>query len=98
MSKAILIMDMPQHCIDCPCHFADDEGAVICGKENKELITDDIQTYKPDWCPIRELPKKKPERTLTSLRKTVSTSRFKECDLNIGWNACLDAITGEVQE
>lgn len=54
MSKSILVLDTPDACIDCPCHFADDGGMVWCGKENKRLLTDDIKTFKPDWCPLRE--------------------------------------------
>lgn len=91
MSKSVLVIDMPKYCIDCPCHFADDTGAVICGKESKPLIADDIQTYKPDWCPLRELPEKmqvcgkypQPDGIVPSYK--------------MGWNACLDAITGEIE-
>lgn len=57
MSKAVLILDMPEHCIDCPCHFAG-MSTVVCGVNKKELLTDDIETYKPEWCPLRELPEK----------------------------------------
>lgn len=58
MSKSILVIDTPDYCIDCPCHFAGMSGQVWCGKENKELLADDIQTFKPDWCPLRELSNK----------------------------------------
>lgn len=56
MSKAVLLMDMPESCIDCPCHFSD--ATVWCGINKAELKAEDIETYKPDWCPLRELPKK----------------------------------------
>lgn len=85
MSKAVLVMDMPKYCIDCPCHFADDTGAVICGKEDKVLLSDDIQTYKPGWCPLRELPKR------------ISGSQKYKNDYEKGWNACLDTIIGGKQ-
>ena len=42
MSKSILVMDTPEACIDCPCHFTEDTGRVGCGKEKKELWIDDI--------------------------------------------------------
>ncbi len=51
MSKSILAIDTPTACIDCPCHFADVE-LVWCGIEKKELLADDITSYKPDWCPL----------------------------------------------
>lgn len=51
MGKSILVLDeTPKTCIDCPCHFAEDTGRVWCGKEQKELLSDDIEVYKPDWC------------------------------------------------
>ncbi len=56
MSKSILVMDTPEACIDCPCHFTEDTGRVWCGKEKKELLIDDIETYKPTWCPLKEIP------------------------------------------
>ena len=54
MSKAILVIDTPECCIDCPCHFAED--IVWCGVKDQELETDDIETYKPDWCPLKPMP------------------------------------------
>lgn len=50
MSKSILVVDTPEACIDCPCHFAGESGMVMCGVEQQELLTDDIETFKPDWC------------------------------------------------
>lgn len=63
MSKSIFVIDTPETCIDCPCHFAEDTGRVWCGKENKELWADDIEAFKPDWCLLQDLPEKY-ERTL----------------------------------
>lgn len=59
MSKSVLIIDEPKVCIDCPCHFAYDDGDVVCGakgSKGRKLYTDDILTYKPVWCPLRHLP------------------------------------------
>lgn len=52
--KSVLKIDTPKVCIDCPCHFAGGSGMVVCGVEKRELLSDDIQTFKPDWCPLRE--------------------------------------------
>lgn len=60
MRKAFLILDMPEYCIDCPCNFAG-MSTVVCGVNKKQLMEDDIETYKPDWCPLRELPEKNVE-------------------------------------
>lgn len=82
MSKAVLVMDMPNNCIDCPCHFAG-MSTVVCGVNKKKLLTDDIETYKPDWCPLRELPKKKEDNANNS----ESFACFK-----LGYNACIDEL------
>lgn len=52
--KSILKIDTPKVCIDCPCHFAGESGMVVCGVEKRELLSDDIEAFKPDWCPLRE--------------------------------------------
>lgn len=56
--KSILIIDTPKFCIDCPCHFAGETGMVMCGVEKRELLSDDIQTYKAEWCPLSSVPVK----------------------------------------
>lgn len=81
MSKAVLIMDMPGCCYDCP--------ITVCDADNMST------ERRSKNCPLRELPEKKPERVLKKLGKTTATTRFEASDLNIGWNACLDAITGD---
>ena len=81
MSKAVLVMDMPKHCIDCPCHFAG-MYTVKCGVKKKKLLTNDIETYKPDWCPLNPIPSKKDKPT-----KSESVACF-----NSGYNACIDEL------
>ena len=82
MSKVVLVMDMPNTCIDCPCHFADDSGMVRCGKEDKELLTDDIEAFKPNWCPLRDMPEKK---------KLTYKDLFEDNRVS-GYNSCIDEI------
>lgn len=83
MSKSFLIIDTPKACIDCPCHFADDV-MIWCGKEKRELLSDDIQTFKPDWCPLKDIPKKKKYESLSDTNPTKAWGN--------GWNACLEEI------
>lgn len=83
MSKSILVIDTPKCCIDCPCHFVEDTGIVWCGKENKRLLTDDIETFKADWCPLRDLPEK---------RKTPLQYPYLHQIIADGFNACIDEI------
>ena len=85
MRKAILVMDMPTEC--CACRFNNHTNrchaikpAVYC---NAYMHVGGING-RPDWCPLRELPKKKP---------TIG----KESDndilcMNDGYNACIDEL------
>ena len=91
MPKAVLIMDMPESCGECP--FC--RGLNEC-KVKKYLVRDRLFTIftvdaqimeggKPSWCPLRELPEKIPE--LKSGYEEVSASIHR-----VGWNACLNEI------
>lgn len=87
MSKVILVMDMPMYCIDCPCHFVDDPS-IWCGVVNRDLETNDIEIYKPEWCPLREMPEK--------------AYHPDYCDngrYDRGWNDCIkEILKGEEHE
>lgn len=85
MSKAVLVMDMPSKCIACPLHFVD-EPNYWCGANMKDLLTDDIETYKPDWCPLRELPNPKEKG---------KAENILEIFTNAGYNACIDELLKE---
>lgn len=84
MEKSILVIDTPENCIDCHCHFTYDNGQVWCGKKDKELLEDDIETFKPDWCPLQDIPEKKSVDGLD--RRPLLEAQF------VGWNDCLDQI------
>ena len=83
MSKAVLVMEMPERCEECPLQLEVENekgielGTNICrglGKYNKD------SGKKPDWCPLRPMPEKK---------QNACTHGFAG-----GWNACIDAIGG----
>ena len=105
MSKAVLVMDMPSSCLECPLRYESEEISLgnfsyqklfrcKCEPENISEDNGDIvflnnimMESKPDWCPLRELPKKKP---------TIG----KESDndilcMNAGYNACIDELLKE---
>ena len=90
MSKAALVMDMPESCD--MCDFVDDEQpprygekTLYCGVPGMgEAVTDYIEG-RPEACPLRELPEKIPE--LKSGYEDLGTSIRR-----VGWNACLDEI------
>ena len=77
MSKAILIMDMPENCAECD--ICSNDG--ICMKAN-EFCSNRYET-KQDWCPLKLLQEKKdPNKALTWEHK-------KWLD---GYNACIDEL------
>ena len=87
MSKAILVMDMPDSCMGCNFLYCDAENnSESCQAREKARIVDLENDDKPDWCPLREMPEKK---------KTIGTeSETERIYMNCGWNDCIDAIGG----
>lgn len=85
MSKAVLVMDMPESCYQCPFGNDDFECDVIGSH-----VYIGFMSGKPKWCPLRPMPEKK---------KTICYENDSWCTVgektkNIGWNACIDAIGG----
>lgn len=91
MSKAILIMEMPNNCNECSMSYdvKQDLKANIC-RAGGQCSFNDNSEIKPDWCPLRELPDKK-EVCGKYPQPDGITPSYK-----IGYNACLDEILGGV--
>ena len=86
MAKAVLIMDMPECCVDCCCGYFErytKELNLVCGATGEDANN----VGKPDWCPLRELPEK------ANHPDYCDNGRFDK-----GWNACLDEILKERKE
>lgn len=79
MDKAILIIDMPSVCIDCPCLKCDfeDDWCAITG----EVIYN--RSKKHADCPLKPVPEKK-----------LIWSDDESCDWERGFNDCIDEILG----
>lgn len=100
MAKAVLVMDMPESCDICD--FVDDEQPTRYGEKTLycgvpgigEDVTDYI-TCRPEFCPLRELPERKPElerrESEGSARGTWQVPLLE----NMGWNACLKKIVDD---
>ena len=82
--KAILVMEMPENCTECPLEMDVDDTkgdswkGNICrgsGKRNADMH------QKPDWCPLVLMPER------SSHPDYCDNGRF-----DAGFNACLDAI------
>lgn len=84
MSKAILVMDMPTDCEDCPL-FQDGNKEMRECKAKRTGTEWDYYKVRPDWCPLREVPQK---------QQILSYPRYKENDYAYGYNACIDEILG----
>lgn len=83
MSKGIIVVDMPERCLECELMCTDQHGDDFCfiiGFD--ELVEDD----KPDWCPIRPLPEKIQHKSRQGLLQE---------QVALGWNLCIDEILGE---
>lgn len=78
MAKAVLIVDMPEDCTMCKFWNSKDDECYATGVEELSLNSEEA---KPDWCPLRELPKK------ANHPAYCDNGRFDK-----GWNACLDEI------
>lgn len=76
MSKAVLVMDMPSSCRECPLELQKFQCAV-----NSEIMKDN--TIRQDWCPLRELPNPKEKS---------KAENILEIFTNAGYNACIDEL------
>lgn len=83
MKKAVLIIDLPENCRDCP-YFG----------YNCTLTREKCNWYNEDGrhatCPLRELPPHKECLYVTSTADACGQER--RAGKNEGWNDCLEAI------
>lgn len=87
MGKAVLVIDMPKDCFDCPMCI---ESIVDRCKINYKDIHGDggieETDSRPSWCPLKPIE-----------HRDGKTDGHSTCMkwFTIGWNKCIDAITGE---
>lgn len=87
--KAILVIDeMPNQCIECPCYrqVRDDSFLLEYCNANEKRLTWREVVEVPEWCPLKPLPEFKP------MTKADSTYDPWEDTYRRGWNACLEEI------
>lgn len=84
MSKAVLVMDMPEKCEECKSTDPYENWCPFHGYISME----EYSIKKPDDCPLKPMLEKKPEYLSINSEKGY-------CD---GWNACIDEICGEERE
>ena len=86
MSKAILVLEKPNSCSECPLfcgHYSD----MYCkGLNNRGINYLYPDKFVQDWCPLREVPNRK-EHDIDNNRS--------QTGYVWGWNDCLREILGE---
>lgn len=88
MSKAILVIDMPEKCKMCQFHYPARDmytGAFMGGCRLIQTMAIDDPNSKPDWCPLKPMPDR---RKGTDYLDTI----FQHPAFDHGWNACIDEI------
>ena len=85
MSKAVLVIDMPNSCDECPlfCNYYSD---MYCECSNKAIDSPYPENFRQDWCPLREMPEKS---------YTGKSDYYQWGDWEDGWNTCIDNILSE---
>ena len=90
--KAILVIDMPNNCKECP--FLDDSGDYGCCVAKDMLHSGynfPLSEKRQQFCPLKPIPEKRFVNVTTvdnmvCLRKMISDT---------GFNTCIDEIMGE---
>lgn len=87
--KAVLVIDMPNNCSECPYyHKADTYWGDRCSLKFKDV--DDylkLGSGRPSWCPLRPMPQKV-ELDINEYYKGMAD----------GWNACIEEIVGDNED
>lgn len=95
MTKAVLVIDMPESCFECNFLYCDGDTNLDSCQAREKARPVDSETYKkPDWCPLRELPERM--EICGTYNAAYYAKGGKMPSYKTGWNACLDAIEGGV--
>lgn len=79
--KALLVMNMPGSCMGCNFFFCDGDTNMDSCMARETARSVDLEKYdKPDWCPLKPIPEKKPV-VLDALDS-----------FGNGWNDCINKI------
>ena len=85
MSKAVLVIDMPESCRECFL-FGSRYSDMCCqAMNNKSIDYPYPKEFRQDWCPLKPLPETDNKEYL------IEWSRGYQG----GWNDCINAIMGE---
>lgn len=105
MSKSILVLDTPDRCLDCPLGSSEEsDGEEVycnileCATYQKGIYEDEDEEEmyndkKPDWCPLKAVPKKRDLKDIENHAGTGTDYVWSE-----GYNACIDEVLGGNEE
>lgn len=100
MNKSFYILNTPLSCFTCDCCHTKDydyrkqiDSEKFCGIENRNVndYCDYVNPRKPDWCPLKEIPKRK-EKVKYYGNGVLGINDMSKSIFNDGYNACLDEI------
>lgn len=90
MSKAILVIDMPESCDMCPL-FHGFYSDMTCGANNYGINYPYPKDFKQDWCPLKPLP----EKYDIEAERNKPHDRDYDWEFESGYNVCIDEILGD---
>ena len=100
MSKAILVIDMPNSCDKCPL-FHGFYTDMTCGANNYGINYPYPKDFKQDWCPIKPMPEKIDvpdwDDSIKAKNKNAEEVGMYMYDRGHyrGYNICIDKILGD---
>ncbi len=88
--KAVLVMEMPESCEECPLCRHDTFEQLGCSAQNHVInfIIRMVGQKKPRWCPLRPMLKEIPSRD------GMVEDEYKD-GYRDGWNECVESIEGD---
>lgn len=90
MSKAILVIDMPKSCTQCP-FLSDHYTDMCCGaSQNRTINYPYPKDFRQEWCPLKDIP----------LEHCSSGNPYDEYGDGYadGYNDCREEILGDKYE
>lgn len=82
MSKSVLVIDTPENCGKCK--FI--SGFWCRAMDGRRVPNNDVI---PNWCPLKPLPERK------EYIVPIDNVESQKDIIAVGWNACIDKITGK---
>lgn len=104
MSKAVLVINMPSSCLECPLRYKSEEmplgnftyqSLFRCKFEPEDLCEDDGDTVYLNDIMMKSKPDWCPLRELPEKKQDNSANTESFACFKLGYNACIDELLGE---